>query len=78
MKLQHTQSGGSCGHNIQAVLKITEDIRLSMEDGQVTVLLLLDFSQAFDMLVHGLLLCKLRNAQNYSVGALVCWRVISR
>jgi hypothetical protein len=27
-----------------AVLKITEDIRLSMEDGQVTVLLLLDFS----------------------------------
>jgi hypothetical protein len=47
------------------VLKVTEDIRLNMEDGQVTVLLLLDFSQAFDMvvLVHGLLLCKLRNAQ---------------
>jgi hypothetical protein len=32
-----------------AVLKVTEDIRMSMEDGQVTVLLLLDFSQAFDM-----------------------------
>jgi hypothetical protein len=31
------------------VLKVTEDFRLSMEDGQVTVLLLLDFSQAFDM-----------------------------
>jgi hypothetical protein len=30
-----------------------------MEDGQVTVLLLLDFSQAFDMVVRGLLLCKL-------------------
>jgi hypothetical protein len=28
-----------------------------------------DFSQAFDMVVHGLLLCNLRNAQNYSVGA---------
>jgi ribonucleases P/MRP protein subunit RPP40 len=51
------------------VLKVTEDIRLSMEDEQVTVLLLLDFSQAFDMVVHGLLLCKLQNAQNYSFGA---------
>jgi hypothetical protein len=51
------------------VLKVTKDIRLSMEDGQVTVLLLLDISQAFDMVVHGMLLCKLRNAQNYSVGA---------
>jgi hypothetical protein len=49
-----------------AVLKVTEDIRLNMEDGQVTVLLLLDFSEAFDMVVHGLLL---RNAQNYSVDA---------
>jgi hypothetical protein len=45
------------------VLKVTKDIRLSMEDGQVTVLLLLDFSQAFNMVVHGLLLCKLRNAR---------------
>jgi hypothetical protein len=40
-----------------------------MEDGQITVLLLLNFSQAFGMVVHGLLLCKLRRAQNYSVGA---------
>jgi hypothetical protein len=45
------------------VLKVTEDIRLSMEDGQGTVLLLSDFN----MVVHGLLMCKLRNAQNYSV-----------
>jgi hypothetical protein len=54
---------------VTAVLKVTEDIRLSMEDGQVTVLLLLDFSQKFDMVEHGLLLSKLQNAQNYSVGA---------
>jgi hypothetical protein len=40
-----------------------------MEDRQVTVLVLLDFSQAFDMVIHGLLLCKLKNLQNYSDGA---------
>jgi hypothetical protein len=60
------QSGFRRHHSTTAaVLKVTEDIRLSMEDGQVTVLLLLDFSQAFDMVVHELLLCKLQNAQNY-------------
>jgi hypothetical protein len=51
------------------VFKVIDDIRLSMEDGKVTVLLLLDFSQAFNMVVHELLLWKLRNAQNYLVGA---------
>jgi hypothetical protein len=40
-----------------------------MEYGQVTVLVLLDFSQAFDMVIHGLLLCKLKNLQNCSDGA---------
>jgi hypothetical protein len=44
---------------------VTKGIRLSMEDGQVTVLLLLEFLQAFDMVVRG----QLQNAQNYSVGA---------
>jgi hypothetical protein len=64
------QSGFRRHHSTSAaVLKVTEDIQLSMEDGQLTVLLLLDISQAFDMVVHGLLLCKLQNAQNYSVGA---------
>jgi hypothetical protein len=41
-----------------AVLKTTEDIRSNMEDGQVTLFVLLDFSQAFDMVIHGLLLCE--------------------
>jgi hypothetical protein len=54
-----------------AVIKVTEDIRSNMEDGQVTVLVLvlLDFSQAFAMVIHGLLLCELKNLQNYSDGA---------
>jgi hypothetical protein len=44
------QSGFRRHHSTAAaVLKVTEDIRLSMEDGQVTELLLLEFSQAVDM-----------------------------
>jgi hypothetical protein len=49
-----------------AVLKVTKDIRSNMEDRQVTVLVLLDFSQIFHMVIHRLLLCKLKNLQNYS------------
>jgi small basic protein len=62
---------GFCRHHSTtvAVLKVTEDIRSNKEDGQVTVLVLLDFSQPFDMVIHGMLLCKLRNLQNYSDGA---------
>jgi hypothetical protein len=64
------QSGFRRHHSTTAaVLKVTEDTWLSMQDGPFTVLLLLDISQAFDMVVHGLLLCKLQKAQNYSVGA---------
>jgi hypothetical protein len=37
-----------------------------MEDGQVTVLVLFDFCQGFDMVIHRLLLSKLRSLQNYS------------
>jgi hypothetical protein len=51
------------------MLKVTEDIRLSIEDAQAMVLLLLEFSQAIDMVAHEMLLCKLHNAQNYSFGA---------
>jgi hypothetical protein len=52
------QSGFRRHHSTTAaLLKITEDIRSNMEDGQVTVLVLLDFSQAFDMVLHWLLLC---------------------
>jgi hypothetical protein len=34
---------------------VTENIRLNTKDGQVTVLVLLDFSQVLDMVIHGLL-----------------------
>jgi hypothetical protein len=42
-----------------AVLKVTEDIRLNLEDGQATVLVMLDFTQAFDMIAHDLMVCKI-------------------
>jgi hypothetical protein len=47
------QSGFRRHHSTTAaILKVTEDIRSNMEDGQVTVLVLLDFSQAFDMVIR--------------------------
>jgi hypothetical protein len=64
------QSGFRRHHStVVAVLKVMEDIRSNMEDGQVTVLVLLDFSQAFEIVIHGLLLYKLKYLQNYSDGA---------
>jgi hypothetical protein len=45
---------------------VTEDIRLNMEDGQAIVLVMLDFTQAFDMIAHYLMVCKIRGSQSYS------------
>jgi hypothetical protein len=45
-----------------------------MEDESVTMLELLDFSQAFDMVIHGLLLCKLKNLQNWTGGLVSEWQ----
>jgi hypothetical protein len=52
-----------------AVLKVTGDIRLNLEDEQATVLVMLDFTQAFDMIAHDLLVCKMRASQRYFDGA---------
>jgi Reverse transcriptase (RNA-dependent DNA polymerase) len=62
------QSGFRRHHSTTtAVLKVTEDIRLNLEDGQATVLV--DFSPAFDMIAHDLMVCKMRASQRYSDGA---------
>jgi hypothetical protein len=37
-----------------------------MEDAQATVLIMLEFTQTFDMLTHDLMLCKMRTSQRYS------------
>jgi hypothetical protein len=45
---------------------VTEDISANLEESQATVLVLLDFSQAFDMVVHELLFCKMKSSYNQS------------
>ena len=58
------QSGYRKNHSTQtALLKLMDDIRLGIENGKVTVLVMLDFSLAFNTLKHESILqfCKLAN-----------------
>lgn len=56
------QSGFRPGHSTTtALLKITDDIRYGMEGGQLTVLTLLDFSNAFNTINFDILLAILRS-----------------
>ncbi|CAK1581557.1 unnamed protein product [Parnassius mnemosyne] len=51
------QSGFRPGHStVSALLKVTDDIRAGMEDTKVTVLALVDFSNAFNTISHDILL----------------------
>ena len=52
------RSGHSCEH---ALLEAQNKILRSLEKKQITALLLLDFSKAFDMVDHGILLSKLEH-----------------
>ena len=62
------RSGHSCEH---ALLEAQNRILKSLEKKQITALLLLDFSKAFDMVDHGILLSKL---EHYGVrGANLSW-----
>jgi Reverse transcriptase (RNA-dependent DNA polymerase) len=54
------QSGFRPGHSTAtAIARVSDDIRLIMESNQPTILVLLDFSKAFDSLCHGLFILKL-------------------
>ncbi|KAG6456389.1 hypothetical protein O3G_MSEX009712 [Manduca sexta] len=54
------QSGFRPSHStITALLKVTGDIRAGMEDSNVTVLALVDFSNAFNTVSHNILLANL-------------------
>ena len=55
------QSGYRCGFNTQsALLRMCHDIRRAVDLGQVKILVLFDFSKAFDTVCHSRLLIKLR------------------
>ena len=55
------QSGFRTGHSTAtALLKVTEDAREAMDNGQITLLTLLDFSKAFDTVDTDILIAKLR------------------
>ena len=56
------QAGFQKGHSTQtALLKIVDDIKRNSETTMVTVLVLFDFSKAFDMVDHQILLSKIRD-----------------
>jgi len=51
------QSGYRMGYSTQsALIRVCDDIKKAMDDRQVTVLVLLDFTRAFESVDHGLLL----------------------
>lgn len=54
------QSGFKKGHStVTALLRVTDDIRLAIDERKLTLLCLFDFSKAFDSVHHELLLSKL-------------------
>lgn len=56
------QSGFRPGHStVTALLKVTEDIRLSKGNGMITILVLIDFSNAFNTVNYDILLALLKH-----------------
>jgi Reverse transcriptase (RNA-dependent DNA polymerase) len=61
--LSYFQTGFRLGYNtITALVKVTEDLRTAMESDFDSMLVLLDFSKAFDCVNHSLLIHKLQTA----------------
>ncbi|KAI5728952.1 hypothetical protein M8J77_023576 [Diaphorina citri] len=59
--LNPLQSGFRTGHSTcSALLKVSDDIQAAMDSGMATTLVLFDFSKAFDLVSHRILLLKLR------------------
>ena len=65
------QSGFRKKHSCEsAVLKVTSDLRRSMDRNEISLMVMLDFSKAFDCIDHSILLGKLKNNFNFSCSAL--------
>ena len=62
------QSGHRSGFSTQtALLRICDDVRWGIERGCVTILVLFDFSKAFDTISHVLLIKKLKSLRVFLV-----------
>lgn len=60
--LNPLQSGFRPGHStVTALIKVTDDIRWSMDNKQLTILTLLDFSNAFNTIDHDILVSLLKS-----------------
>jgi hypothetical protein len=69
--LDRYQSGFRRGHSTTtALLKITDDIAINMDKNLISILVLLDFSKAFDTVNFKLLCQKLRNLFRFSESAI--------
>ena len=56
------QSGFKKGHSTtSALIKVTDDLRKSIDQKKISILVLLDFSKAFDKVHHKLLFAKLKS-----------------
>jgi hypothetical protein len=57
------QSGFRPGHSTATnIARVSDDIRLKVESNQPTILVLLDFSKAFDSVYHGLFMLRRRHS----------------
>lgn len=64
--LSKCQSGYRPGHSVKtAMIKICDDIGLALDRGNSVIMILLDFSKAFDTISHSLLCKKLQNNFNF-------------
>ena len=68
-----SQSAYRAGHSTETpLLKVINDILPALDDGNISVLTLLDLSAAFDTIVHNILLDRLENIYGIS-GTAVSW-----
>jgi hypothetical protein len=68
--LGENQSGFRKGHSTATALsKVVEDLTVNIDDGKISILVLIDFSKAFDSIPHGVLLRNLRDRFRFSACA---------